>query len=234
MASVGSRTRRVEVVAVAAAGLIAAVAGGFLLGARLAEDPGDDAPPGTGSVDAGFLRDMQVHHAQAVQMSVIVRDRTTDPEVRTLALDIELSQQQQVGQMYGWLADWGLPQTDTGPAMAWMRNDDVGDPHAPDDMASMGSGGMGSDDMASDGQMPGMATAADVERLQELRGREAERLYLQLMIPHHQAGVAMAEYALANATDPQVQNLAQRIVEAQTAEIKALQDMLDDRGGPLP
>lgn len=118
--------------------------------------------------------------------------------------------------------------------MAWMRNDDVGDAHAPDDMASMGSGGMGSDDMASDGQMPGMATAADVERLQELRGREAERLYLQLMIPHHQAGVAMAEYALANATDPQVKNLAQRIVEAQTAEIKALQDMLDDRGGPLP
>ena len=54
------------------------------------------------------------------------------------------------------------------------------------------------------------------------------------MIPHHQAGIEMAEYALANATDPQVQNLAQRIVQAQTAEIKALQDMLDDRGGPLP
>lgn len=225
MATLGSRTRRVEVVAVAVAGLIAAVAGGFLLGAGFAEEPDDDAPPGTESVEAGFLRDMQVHHAQAVQMSVIVRDRTTDPQVRTLALDIQLSQQQQIGQMYGWLADWGLPQTDTGPAMAWMRNDvGVGDPHAPDEMASMGS----------DGGMPGMATAADLERLQDLRGRDAERLYLQLMIPHHQAGVAMAKYALANGTDPLVRNLAQRIVEAQTAEIKALQAMLDDRGGPLP
>ncbi len=224
MATVGSRRRRVEVVAVAVAGLIAAVAGGFWLGAGFAEEPDDDAPPGTESVEAGFLRDMQVHHAQAVQMSVIARDRTTDPQVRTLALDIQLSQQQQIGQMYGWLADWGLPQTDTGPAMAWMTNDDgAGDPHAPDEMASMGS----------DAGMPGMATAADLERLQGLRGRDAERLYLQLMIPHHRAGVAMAEYALANATDPQVQNLAQRIVKAQTAEIKALEDMLDARGGPL-
>jgi uncharacterized protein (DUF305 family) len=217
----GSRIRRVEVVAVAVAVLIAAGGGGFLLGARFSEEP-DGASPGSESVEAGFLRDMQVHHAQAVQMSVIVRDRTTDPEVRTLALDIQLSQQQQIGQMYGWLADWGLPQTDTEPAMAWMTNgDEIGDPHAPDDMGSTGA-------------MPGMATAADLERLQGLRGRDAERLYLQLMIPHHQAGIEMAEYALANATDPQVQNLAQRIVQAQTAEIKALQDMLDDRGGPLP
>lgn len=230
MAILGSRSRRVEVVAVAVAVLIAAGGGGFLLGARFSEEP-DGASPGSESVEAGFLRDMQVHHAQAVQMSVIVRDRTNDPQVRTLALDIQLSQQQQIGQMYGWLADWGLPQTDTEPAMAWMTNDDgAGDPHAPDEMASMGS----DDGMGSTGAMPGMATPADLERLQGLRGRDAERLYLQLMIPHHQAGVEMAKYALANATDPQVQNLAQRIVEAQTAEIKALQDMLDDRGGPLP
>lgn len=229
MATLGSRARRVEVVAVAVAGLIAAVAGGSWFGARLTADPDHDASPGTESVEAGFLRDMQVHHAQAVQVSVIVRDRTTDPQVRTLALDILLSQQQQIGQMYGWLADWGLPQTDTGPAMAWMTNDDgIGD-----DMASMGSDDMGSM-RSDDDQMPGMATAADLERLQGLRGRDAERLYLQLMIPHHRAGVAMAEYALANATDPLVRNLAQRIVEAQTAEIKALQAMLDDRGGPLP
>ena len=61
--------------------------------------------------DAGFARDMQTHHAQAVEMAFLVRDRTDDAEVRTVAYDIITSQQQQAGQMYGWLVQWGLDQT---------------------------------------------------------------------------------------------------------------------------
>jgi uncharacterized protein (DUF305 family) len=40
----------------------------------------------------------------------------------------------------------------------------------------------------------------------------------------------MVEYALDNTADPLVRNLAQRIVEAQTAENRALPEMLDARG----
>ncbi|MEV4010737.1 DUF305 domain-containing protein [Nonomuraea angiospora] len=60
-------------------------------------------PPADASVEAGFARDMQAHHAQAVQMTLIVRDRISDREVRTLAYDIATTQQQQIGQMYAWL-----------------------------------------------------------------------------------------------------------------------------------
>ena len=63
---------------------------------------------------------MQTHHAQAVEMAFLVRDRTEDEEVRTVAYDIITSQQQQAGQMYGWLVQWGLDQTGSRPPMAWV------------------------------------------------------------------------------------------------------------------
>lgn len=217
-----SATRRIAMVAVAVVAVIAAAAAGVLGGLDLGDEPAA-ASPAEGSVDVGFLRDMQVHHAQAVQMSVIIRDRTTDVAVRRLALDILLSQQQQIGQMYGWLADWGLPQTSTAPPMQWMTDGSGGMPGM--DGESMGSAGAMS--------MPGMATPADLARLRTLRDRDAERLYLQLMIPHHRGAISMAQYAVDNASDPQVRTLALRILEAQSAEIKALQEMLTARGGPL-
>ena len=65
-------------------------------------------PPGEGSAEAGFARDMTVHHAQAVEMAEIVRDRTESEQIRTLATDIALTQQAQIGRMGGWLDVWGL------------------------------------------------------------------------------------------------------------------------------
>ena len=63
-----------------------------------AQGPAKDSAVAQDSVDVGFSRDMQDHHAQAVEMSVMVREATDDPQVRTLALDIMLTQQQQLGQ----------------------------------------------------------------------------------------------------------------------------------------
>ena len=60
-------------------------------------------PPGNDSAEAGFARDMIVHHAQAVQMAEIVRDKTKSDSMRLLAADISLTQQAQVGIMQGWL-----------------------------------------------------------------------------------------------------------------------------------
>ncbi len=77
-------------------------------------------PPGEGSAEAGFARDMMVHHAQAVEMAEIVRDKTQNEEIWTLASDIALTQQAQIGIMQGWLGVWGLPTTGEEPAMAWM------------------------------------------------------------------------------------------------------------------
>lgn len=82
--------------------------------------------PADDSADAGFARDMQTHHNQAVELSLIVRDRTTDADVRSVAYDIATSQAQQSGQMYGWLSVWGLAQTSPTTDMAWMGG---GAPH---------------------------------------------------------------------------------------------------------
>jgi uncharacterized protein (DUF305 family) len=77
--------------------------------------------PVEGSADVGFARDMQAHHAQAVEMSMLIRDRSTDPAVRTMAYDIALTQPHQGGQMFAWLREWDLPPSSAAEPMAWMH-----------------------------------------------------------------------------------------------------------------
>lgn len=176
------------------------------------EVPADDGP------DAGFARAMQVHHAQAVEMAFMIRDRTNDPTLRTIALDIITSQQQQIGQMYGWLEMWRLPQTSTAPLMAWMSTDAT-------HQSSMGS----MDDAGMDDAMPGMASDTQLLSLEQARGQRAETLFLRMMIAHHRGGVEMAQRALAEAKEPVVLRLAAAIETAQTAEIEQMQQLLRDR-----
>lgn len=210
----------------------AALAGGVFVG--IASHNSDDtaasrAPVAEDSVDVGFSRDMRDHHAQAVEMSVMVREATDDAQVRTLALDILLTQQQQLGQMFGWLAAWGYPQAGSGEAMTWMAEEDMA---AMDHGTTSHSGGS-TGESAEEPRMPGMANEEQLGALEQADGRRAERIYLQLMIPHHEAGVEMAEYAVENATQPQVERLAQSIVDSQSAELQVLQSMLEARGGPV-
>ena len=166
-------------------------------------------PPGNDSAEAGFARDMMVHHAQAVQMTEIVRDKTESNEIRILASDISLTQQAQIGQMQGWLGVWGLPVTGTEPAMAWMGH-------------------------PTEGRMPGMATPEEVNRLRNAPPEEADSMFLRLMIPHHQAAVPMAEAILKETDRPEVERLASAIVASQRTEIATMRDMLKDMGEEAP
>lgn len=171
--------------------------------------------PSAASPEAGFARDMQVHHLQAVEMSFLVRDRTEDPEIRQLAYDIARTQQHQAGQMYGWLSIWGLPQASPEPAMAWM-DEDAGH-SSPHDTGQQSTA------------MPGMATAAQLEALTDAEGSEAEQLYLELMIPHHQAGTTMAQAVLDRTDNEAVRALAQSIATSQQTEIRYLEQLLRTR-----
>jgi uncharacterized protein (DUF305 family) len=209
-----SATRRPWWVAAGVLALALVLAGGIALGAWLTGDP----DPEEGSVDVGFARDMRDHHAQAVEMSFLVREGSDDPAVSQLALDIMLTQQQQVGQMYAWLDQWGLPQAGT-ERMAWMAEASGHEDH---DMSQ----GMS-------GSMPGMASNAEMQQLEAATGERAERIFLQLMIPHHEAGVEMADYAVEHAETDQVLRLAESVSVAQQAELTVLNDLLDERGGPV-
>ncbi|WNB84742.1 DUF305 domain-containing protein [Cellulomonas sp. ATA003] len=161
--------------------LVAAVVAvaGMAAGAALTGGAAAVSRPTEGSPEAGFARDMQSHHAQAVQMSTMVRDATDDPEVRSLALDIMLTQQQQAGQMYGWLQQWNLPQASLDPQMQWMSDTDSG-------MASMDHGSDATAMPAPGAVMPGMATDEELQRLDQAVGVDAEARYLRLMVAHHQ------------------------------------------------
>ncbi|MFJ5550254.1 DUF305 domain-containing protein [Streptomyces sp. NPDC093225] len=144
--------------------------GGLLFGgvaavAAATDGSSDDAHaahvPAVTSADAGFARDMAVHHQQAVEMSFIVRDRTQDDAVRRLAYDIANTQANQRGMLLGWLDLWGLPKVYPGAApMAWMASGSAGHGdaghtgHAGHDGGSAGQSGHSGHDMSS---MPGMA-----------------------------------------------------------------------------
>ncbi|MFC8227221.1 DUF305 domain-containing protein [Streptomyces sp. NPDC057287] len=219
--ALGRRTRWVAGSAVALALLFAGAA-------TVASARGDGAPPASRtpsaeSADAGFARDMAVHHQQAVEMSFIVRDGTRDEDVRRLAYDIANTQANQRGMLLGWLDLWELPKTapDGRGPMAWMPG-----PHSGHDMRGM-------DGMDHDGAlMPGMATRTELGQLREARGKQAEILFLQLMTDHHKAGVDMARGCARECTVPAEKRLAQGMVEAQQSELDLMADMLAARGAP--
>ncbi len=151
-------------------------------------------------------------------MALLVRDRTDDATVRQLAYDIAVSQATQSGQMYGLLEAWNLPQASADPAMTWTL--------LPTLDASQGGHQM--DPTAPDG-MPGMATEDQIAELTAASGDDAVRLFLTLMIAHHEGGVAMADAVLARTDNSQVVSLATGIQRAQKAEIVAMQQMLAER-----
>jgi uncharacterized protein (DUF305 family) len=181
--------------AAAVLAVVSAVVAAALLWMGANRAPGDD------SLEAGFARDMIVHHDQAVAMALSIRDRTADPVIKTLATDILLTQENQIGQMLGWLNVWGLPATGAEPAMTWMGH-------------------------PTTGLMPGLATAEELANLDSLSGAAADAEFLRLMIRHHQSGIAMAEAALERSGNAQVRALANSIVAAQQSEIAAMEDLL--------
>jgi uncharacterized protein (DUF305 family) len=160
--------------------------------------------PAEGSSEVTFARDMMAHHAQAVEMAVMIRDRTEDAELRTFALDITLTQQAQIGQMQGWLAVWNVPVSGLEPPMQGM------------------------------GEAMGMATRAEINELETLPVDEAEVKFLQLMTRHHQGGVVMAESLLGESQQSEVRTLATSIVNGQKAEIKYMTSLLGERGAEPP
>ncbi|MCR2810343.1 MULTISPECIES: DUF305 domain-containing protein [unclassified Microbacterium] len=173
--------------------------------------------PATDSAEAGFARDMQVHHAQAVEMAMQIYRTTEDTELRTLAYDIATGQSAQRGEMFDWLVQWGLPQAGE-PLMSWMADADGG--HS-------GHGGTGSEPL-SEAELSagmGMATDAQLAQLRTASGTEADCLFLELMIRHHEGAIPMAEAILQRGSVPRVLTVATSMKNGQTAEIDAMQSI---------
>jgi len=145
------------------------------------------------------------HHAQALHMVDMAEGRDLTPEAEQLMADIEAAQTPEIEQMSRWLEEWDQPVPDTS-----------------------GMGPMGGDmDMDHMGDMVG---AMSEEALAELEGAEGtvfERMWLQMMIEHHEGAIEMAEVELDEGEHAGTLDLAESIIESQRAEIELMESMLE-------
>ena len=159
-----------------------------------------DKAPDPGSVDVGFYKDMTYHHEQAIEMAVMEQANGADPTIRGFAMEIIRLQSREMGIMADTLDRFGYTAAPNDTAMAWMD--------APVPLL----------------QMPGLATADQMDQLKQARGAESDRLFLQLMSAHHRGGVHMATYAYRHASDPSIRDRAQRMAWNQAVEINEFRE----------
>jgi uncharacterized protein (DUF305 family) len=150
--------------------------------------------------DLQFIDQMIMHHQGAIMSSEHMISDSERPELRQLAENIQESQSEQIEQMQEWREEWY--GDDAG------QDSGVMDPSQMDVM--MGDGMMG-------GSMQGM-----------MSGDMADVMFLRMMIPHHQLAIDMSEEALVKAEHPELKELAQTIIDEQSAEIELMQGYLEE------
>jgi uncharacterized protein (DUF305 family) len=206
----GANGRRLGLIVVVL-GVVVAFMAGYALRARIELRPVSVAQtPGDTSAEAGFARDMSAHHAQAVQLAMIAWRHASLPETRSMAYATVTAQQGQIGMMQDWLRQWGLMPTAMTPPMEWIPG--------------------GTAMLSTDGRMPGMASAADIDRLEHAHGSQVDIVFCQLMIRHHLGGLHMIESILDQSQQPEVIDLATMMKNSQQAEITSMQRMLTELG----
>ena len=153
--------------------------------------------------DITFVRSMLVHHAQALEMTEMVPERTSREDVPLFAERIELSQEDEIRLMENWLKERGEP---------------IFDPR------------QGSGHGHSDVEMGGMLTDAQIERLRAADGEEFDEMFLQYMYYHHTGAVQMVEdlWNAEGAQDTFIFQLAKEIDGDQRIEMDRIVEMLAD------
>ncbi|MCD0442661.1 DUF305 domain-containing protein [Glycomyces sp. A-F 0318] len=167
------------------------------------------AAPGNDSAEAGFARDMQTHHQQAVEMAMYEWRNGSDEAMTAIAYDIATSQSAEIGMYRSWLRDWDV-QLSSGNPMAW-----AGEEHEHD---TEEAGGL----------MPGMATDEEMAEFKTLTGTDADVMFAELMIAHHIGGIDMAKAALERSDNALVVDAARRSITVQQSDIDNLQGHLDN------
>ena len=151
--------------------------------------------------DVQFVHDMIPHHHQALEMSALVADRTNRPELIDVAGRINVSQGDEIKFMQEWLRDRGQ--------------------HVPDPTAH--------DAMHTDHKMAGMATPEQMTELARSKDTAFDRLFLTLMITHHEGAVTMVNELLeqpGSAYDPVLFEFVTNVTNDQTAEIERMNALL--------
>jgi uncharacterized protein (DUF305 family) len=166
-----------------------------------AEEAIEVANTGYSPDDVRFMQGMIPHHRQAVRMAALVADRTNRPELIDLAGRIDASQEDEVAFMQKWLRARGEP--------------------VPEPAAHEG--------MHAGHLVRGMATPEQLAELERLEGAAFDRLFLELMMNHHEGAITMVEELLeqpGSAYDPVLLEFTTDVTNDQTAEIERMHALL--------
>ncbi len=153
------------------------------------------------AADVRFVQDMIPHHHQALEMAALVNGRTNTQELIDASGRIEGSQKDEIAFMQGWLRE---------------RGERVPDPN--DHQA-----------MHTDHSMAGMATPEQMAELAAAEGTAFDRLFLELMIAHHEGAVEMVEELLeqpGSAYDPVLFEFTSDVTNDQSTEIERMNALL--------
>jgi uncharacterized protein (DUF305 family) len=122
------------------------------------------------AADVRFMQGMIGHHLQALEMVALLPTRTANEGMRLLGKRIEISQADEIQMMREWLTARGEP---------------LPDPHA--------------HHAPNAALMPGMLTPNEMQRLAASTGNEFDRLFLELMIKHHEGALIMVDELFSSA-----------------------------------
>ena len=170
--------------------------------------------PPISAKDIEFMQGMIMHHAQAVEMTALISDRTSNEKVRLLGSRISHSQADEMRYMERWLKLRGEPTSMPMPAMDHSH-------HA-----------AGADMSKHEMTMPGMLTKQQMDALKAAKGAEFDRLFLKGMIQHHKGALVMVEELFntpGSGQGSELFNFATEVDTGQRAEIKIMESMLGER-----
>lgn len=176
--------------------------------------------------DVAFMQGMIGHHQQAVQMAQLIKDRTNREELVAIGGRIESSQADEIEFMNDWLAERGEKTVLVGMMEGMDHSKMDHSQHA----------------MVDHSQMAGMATPEQMAQLATLEGVEFDRLFLTLMIAHHEGAIEMVDDLLGQpgtAADPVLYQFVSDVENDQEAEIDKMSALLgelspDPRAGLAP
>lgn len=169
--------------------------------------------PQIAAKDVEFMQGMIMHHAQAVEMTDLIEERTKNRDVRLLGSRISRSQTDEMQFMERWLSARGQPAT-----MAMPKK----------------SGGHlhGGQSAGNQMMMPGMLSPQQMDALKQATGDEFDRLFLSGMIQHHEGALVMVNDLFDTAgagQDAELFNFATDVDSGQRAEIATMQNLLDGK-----
>ena len=158
---------------------------------------------GYSAADVRFMQGMIYHHAQALDMTALVKERTPDAGFRRLALRMEISQRDEIQLMSRWLDT----RAESVPAVGMH--------------------------VSRDGpMMPGMLSPEQMDRLRAASGVQFERLFLEFMIQHHEGAIYMVRELFGSqggGQESEVFQFATDVDVDQRMEIERMRGMLQER-----